>query len=353
MKKTVLILFLIVVFVACKKQNDNQNVQKTSVFTSVEIDTLLEKEISIRALLVDSTKIWYAANNGQFGFIDLQTNKKFNGHITKDTLTPEFRSIAKTDEHIFMMNVGSPALLYKISKDGSEIEKVYQENHPKAFYNSMQFWNNQEGIVMGDPTEDCLSVLLTKDGGTTWNKISCKDLPKVQEGEAAFAASNTNVVIKENKVWMVSGGKKSRIFHSSDKGKTWKVTETPIIQGKTMTGIFTADFYNAQIGFIAGGDYENPTDNSNNKAITNDGGKSWQIVANNESFGYASCVQFVPNAAGTAIVTVGASGLFYSSDSGKKWTKFSDDATLLTLRFMNDSTAIAAGKNKIIRIKFK
>ena len=268
-------------------------------------------------------------------------------------MRPEFRSIAKTDEHIFMMNVGSPALLYKISKDGSEIEKVYQENHPKAFYNSMQFWNNKEGIVMGDPTEDCLSVLLTKDGGTTWNKISCKDLPKVQEGEAAFAASNTNVVIKENKVWMVSGGKKSRIFHSSDKGKTWKVTETPIIQGKTMTGIFTADFYNAQIGFIAGGNYENPTDNSNNKAITNDGGKSWQIVANNESFGYASCVQFVPNAAGTAIVTVGASGLFYSSDSGKKWTKFSDDVTLFTLRFMNDSTAIAAGKNKIIRIKFK
>lgn len=353
MKKTVLILFLIVVFVACKKQNDNQNVQKTSVFTSVEIDTLLEKEISIRALLVDSTKIWYAANNGQFGFIDLQTHKKFNGHITKDTLRPEFRSIAKTDEHIFMINVGSPALLYKISKDGSEIEKVYQENHPKAFYNSMQFWNNKEGIVMGDPTEDCLSVLLTKDGGTTWNKISCKDLPKVQEGEAAFAASNTNVAIKENKVWMVSGGKKSRIFHSSDKGKTWKVTETPIIQGKTMTGIFTADFYNTQIGFIAGGNYENPTDNTNNKAITNDGGKSWQIVANNESFGYASCVQFVPNAAGTAIVTVGASGLFYSSDSGKKWTKFSNDVTLFTLLFMNDSTAIAAGKNKIIRIKFK
>ena len=32
--------------------------------------------------------------------------------------------------------------------------------------------------------------------------------------------------------------------------------DTPIVQGKAMAGIFTADFYDTNQGFIAGGDYE-------------------------------------------------------------------------------------------------
>jgi hypothetical protein len=37
-------------------------------------------------------------------------------------------------------------------------------------------------------------------------------LPKVMDGEAAFAQSNTNILIKGNNTWFVSGGKKSRVF---------------------------------------------------------------------------------------------------------------------------------------------
>ncbi|MDD3004811.1 oxidoreductase [Flavobacterium sp.] len=353
MKNKLFFLFFLVGIAACQHKNKANHLSDVKVFTSVVIDTLLEKEISIRALLIDGTKIGYAGTNGQYGFIDLMKNKKFNGHIIKDTLMPEFRSIAQTKDHIFMLNAGSPALLYKISKDGSEIKKVYQDNHPKAFYNSMQFWNDTEGIAMGDPIADCFSVLITRDTGNTWHKVPCENLPKIHTGEAAFAASNTNLVVKGNATWMVSGGKRARIFFSPDKGKTWEVTQTPLIQGKTMSGIFTADFYDSKIGFITGGNYENPSDNSTNKAITRDGGKSWNIVAKNDGFGYASCVQFVPKSSGKALVTVGASGLFYSPNSGEKWIQFSEDASLYTLRFMNDSTAIAAGKNKIIRLKFK
>ena len=352
--KNILVVFVsILFFSACKNENKSLSPSTSKVFTSVQIDTLLQEELSIRAILVDSNKIWYAANKGQYGSIDLITDKRFSGHVTKDTLSLEFRSIAQTKDYIFMLNVGSPALLYRVSKDGSRIKKMYQENHPKSFYDSMQFWNNNEGIAMGDPTDNCLSVLITRDGGATWNKVDCENLPKVEDGEAAFAASNTNIVIKGNETWMVSGGKKSRVFHSADKGKSWKVFETPIVQGKAMTGIFTADFYDAKNGFIAGGNYEQLNQNFGNKAITNDGGKNWKLIAEKEGFGYASCVQYVPNSNGQHLITVGASGLYYSSTSGKKWSKLSDDSTLYTIRFMNDSTAIAAGKNKIIRVNFK
>jgi photosystem II stability/assembly factor-like uncharacterized protein len=324
-----------------------------SFFNSIHVDTLFEDKISIRAILIEDSKIWYAADKGKFGFYDLKSNKKNEKVIEKDTLKIEFRSIAKTSKYIYVLNVANPALLYQIPKDGSEIKLVYQEQNKKVFYDSMQFWNDKEGIAVGDPIEDCLSILVTKDGGATWSKIPNSKLPKVFEGEAHFAASNTNIVVKGNATWIVSGGRKSRVFYSADKGNTWEIFDTPIVQGKQMTGIFTADFYDKKSGFIAGGNFEVLTQNFENKAITNDGGKSWKLIAENQGFGYASCVQYVPDSNGKGIVVVGASGLYYSSDGGLNWKQFLQDPTLYTIRFVDKTTAIAAGRNKMIRIDFK
>lgn len=84
---------------------------------------------------------------------------------------------------------------------------VYAEENEAVFYDAMTFWNNEEGIAMGDPTADCLSILTTRDGGKTWQKTPCDRLPKVKEGEAAFAASNTNIATVGDKTWIITGGK--------------------------------------------------------------------------------------------------------------------------------------------------
>ena len=232
-------------------------------------------------------------------------------------------------------------------------KKVYTETNEKVFYDSMNFWNDKEGIAIGDPTENCLSVLITRDGGLSWNKIPCNKLPKTVDGEAAFAASNTNICIKGSKTWIVSGGKRARVFYSPDKGMRWEVFETPIIQGKEMTGIFTADFYDEKIGVVAGGNYEVQGQNFQNKAITYDSGQTWKLIAENTGFGYASCIQFVPKSKGRGLVAVGTSGLYYSGDSGTTWNQLMKDKTLYTIRFIDQDNAVAAGKDKIIRIHFK
>lgn len=347
MKKSLLLLLLPILF-SCK-----ENIEYKPSFTSVTADTLLKDEISIRALEIDGDKAWYAGNNGKYGYVSLSGEKAFSGVIAQDTLFPEFRAIAKTKDAIFILNAGTPALLYKISKDGRKNKVVYTETGSRVFYDCMMFKNDKEGMAMGDPVNECLSVITTTDGGETWKKMSCLKLPDAVEGEAAFAASNTNLKMIGDKVWMVSGGKKSRVFVSENKGQDWKAYDTPIVQKYESTGIFSVDFYDENIGFAVGGDFANAKNNASNKMLTEDGGKTWNLVADKIGFGYASCVQFIPGSDGNELLTVGPSGIFYSFDRGATWKKIYDDSSLHTLRFADDKTVIAAGNGRIIKLKLK
>lgn len=348
MKKYFFFLLIPVLLFSCKKTEQNNY----PAFSSVIVDTLLQDSVSIRAIEIMNEQVWYAGSKGKYGFISLKDKKIFNGVIARDTLLPEFRSIALASKNVFLLSVSSPALLYKLDEEGKNNQLVYMETGKNVFYNSMQFFDSESGIAIGDPVENCLNILITRDGGNIWDKISCNDLPKTESGEGAFAASNTNIAIKNDKVWIASGGKKSNVYHSRDKGNTWEVFETPILQGREMTGIFSIDFYDENIGFAVGGDYENQEINSKNKIITADGGKTWQTIADDQDFGYASCVRFFPGSNGNALVVSSPSGIYYSNDRGSSWRKIYNAANIYTLKFLNNQTLIAAGKNKILRMVF-
>ena len=352
MKNSIFFLMLIVFIFSYKSNGMKFQKDFQCENSKVSYDTIFTDNISIRAILLDKNKVWYAADKNRFGYYDLSKNQRVERKISFDSLQLEFRSIAQTDKAIFILSIGNPALLYKINKKDLSATLVYKEVHEKVFYDAIQFWNNKEGIAIGDPTLDCFSILITRDGGNSWKKIPCQNLPKIDEGEAFFAASNTNICIKGSKTYIVSGGNKSRVFVSKNKGISWNVYDTPISQGHAMTGIFSADFFNENIGIVVGGNYEEQSDNSANKAITFNGGKTWKLIGVNEGFGYSSCVQFKPESKGKELISVGTTGIYISNNQGNSWEKFLDDKNLYTVRFQNKNTAIAAGKNKLIRINF-
>jgi photosystem II stability/assembly factor-like uncharacterized protein len=346
---------LILIFSSCKNEKDAENKMQqkgTKDFSSVEIQTILEEDsLSIRAIEIIGNNLAFAANKGTFGMYSFGDNTWSTNTQKYDSLVPEYRAVAATDDDFFMLSVGSPALLYKTGDSGA-MELVYKEENEKAFYDAMAFWNNKEGIAIGDPTNNCISIIITRDGGKTWKKLSCDLLPEVIEGEAAFAASNSNIAIKGDKTWILSGGMTSRVYFSPDKGETWEVFDTPLLDGKATTGGYTMDFYDENFGIILGGDYTNPEGNTGNKAITTDGGKTWELIAEGEEPGYKSSVRFMPNTGGEKIIATGFSGISISKDSGETWEELSNEG-FYTLRFKNDSVAYAAGKGRIAKLTFR
>lgn len=349
MKNYLAIAALALLFVSCKKEPKHE--AKPS-FQTVTVDTLLKDSISIRALAIDGNKVWYAGSRGKYGWVSLSGGNDFNGVASQDTIYSEFRSIAQTGTDVYILSAASPALLFKISKDGKSTRLVYSDTAQTVFYDCMKF-EGKNGLAFGDPLDGKADFLTTTDGGETWKRVNPAALPKFAVGEAAFAASNTNIVIKEGKTWIATGGMKSRILFKDKGTDEWQEFESPIVQGGEATGPYSMDFYDTQTGFIAGGDYTKPDGNTRNKALTTDGGKTWKLVASGEGPGYTSCVQFLPGSDGYELVTAGGNGIFYSYDRGATWKKILDDTDLHTLQFADNKTLIAAGENRIVLIKLK
>ncbi|MFD1293929.1 oxidoreductase [Lutibacter holmesii] len=344
MKKLLFITSIIITLTACTKT------EKPREITQISLEKYKIDSSSIRAIeIINDSTVVYAGSRGDLGVVRGNEIIPIASKIKTDTIVPHFRSLALTESDIFMLSIANPALLYRNTEN--RIELVYKEDNEKVFYDAMKFFDDLNGIAMGDPVDNCLSILITRDGGTTWNKVKCEFLPEIEPGEAAFAASNTNIVVKGKNAWIVTGGKRARVFHSSDMGRTWNVYNTPIIEGKETTGIYTAAFYNNKQGIICGGDYLNKFGESANKAITNDGGKTWSLVAENSAPHYVSCVQYVPNSEGKELFAVSTNGIFFSNNSGENWKKVSDEG-FYSIRIANKNTAWLSGNEVIAKLNF-
>ncbi|SHI97701.1 WD40/YVTN/BNR-like repeat-containing protein [Pseudozobellia thermophila] len=341
--RLIIFLALGVCLLSCNEKETKQ------AFSKVTVNTLYEDSLSIRAIELMGGSLAFAGNNGVFGSIDLRTGQVRTNVQQFDSITPEFRAVAHTSNDFFMLSVATPALLYKTGGKG-RMELVYKEEGEAVFYDAMTFWNDQEGIAIGDSIEGCMGIVITRDGGRTWNKVECADLPKAVEGEGAFAASNTNIEVMGDKTWVATTA--GRIYFSPDKGKSWEVQNTPMVSKEPTQGIYSIDFYDENLGVAIGGDYTRPEANTANKAITRDGGATWQLIADGQTPAYKSCIQFVPNSGGKEMVALGFTGIAYSADQGNTWKELSGEP-FYTLRFLNDSVAYAAGKNRISSLVFQ
>jgi len=317
----------------------------------VSLETIFNDKISIRALEVYDNKVWYSGTDSKFGYVDLK-NPQNHKQIKLSEKKLQFRTLGQDKNSFYAINIESPAEFFKIDKKSLKYEIVFKDTAKTAFYDALHFVNDKLAYTFSDADKDSkLKLALFKNG--KWSMFE-NDV-KLNEGEAAFAASNTNIASYRNFVWIATGGKTSRILRLFDNGHiyAWDIFNTPVIQGESSQGIYSIDFLDDKFGIAVGGDYTKQADNVNNIATTNDGGKTWQVQASGKNAGYTTCVKIKPGSQGKEIIAVGDQHISYSSDFGKTWKKISDEKGFFVCQWIDGNTIVFAGKDKISVMELK
>ncbi|WP_343532005.1 YCF48-related protein [Pedobacter sp.] len=332
-------LFKILLLVALPFWATAQKYQLKPLFT--------DAKTSMRGLsVVNKNVIWVSGSRGTIG-------KSIDGGKTWQWIQPkgyeklDFRDIQAFDhQKAIVVNAGSPAYILSTVDGGKTWRENYKNIDSAAFFNGMDFWDGQNGMVFGDPMNHKMQLLRTDDGGLTWKNISEQLKKPMQVGEAGFAASGTSIKTAGNgKVWIATGGVVSNIYHSANYGKSWKVFKCPILQGESSTGVFSIDFFDENNGVAVGGNYLNDKDNQNNVLLTHNGGKKWKKPDQPVS-GYRSGVVFVTK---DFLVATGTSGTDISTDGGKRWQNISN-LSFNAVKTADGLVVLVGGKGNIYRL---
>lgn len=242
---------------------------------------------------------------------------------------------------------GKTSTLYKTLDGGASWTLLKVNGDETGFWDAMDFWDKDHGIVFGDPVNGSFQVLVTSDGGRTWtNPVKDAQQLAAMPNEGAFAASGTCIsVLGTQEVWFVTGGAaKSRIFHSRDGGKTWAASSTEVPAGAPPKGLFSVSVAKNGRGFAVGGDYQQAKGEGLNAMSSDDGGQTWQASPALPQ-GFMSVVSKVPGS--SSFVVGGLAGSGVSKDFGKTW-KVLGDTPLNALGFADRTHGWAVGPKGLI-----
>lgn len=322
-----------------------------SIAQQVHVQTLLNDKISIRAMQISDDRVYYVGTDSKFGYVNLKDSadrKQFR--LSNKKL--QFRTLAQTDDYFYTVSIESPAYFFKINKKTLEATQFFLDEKKTAFYDAWLFDAHQRGIAISDPNDAGEpNFLLFPKNENDFTQDLGNFLPRYFPGEAHFAASNSNIAMHGQHIWIATGGGHARIFKFSwSNPYQWQIIETPFIQGASSQGIYSIDFYNNKLGIAVGGDYTKQDENINNIATTKDGGKTWQIQASGKNGGYKTCVKFRPGSRGKYLIAVGDQNIEISSDFGETWTIISQEKELYIVDWINENTVVLAGKNRIIKM---
>lgn len=295
---------------------------------------------SFRGLsVVNNNVLWVSGSNGTVGR-SLDAGKTWKWMKIKGFEKTDFRDIEAFDEKTaIIMGVDVPAYILR-TNDGGESWKVVYENHAKGmFLDAMEFWNEQSGIVVGDPINGRFFIVRTFDGGKTWQNIPEENKPVADSGEACFAASGTNVrKLNKSEAVFVSGGLSSHIFIRDKK------ILLPILQGKESTGANSVAVKNSKTLIVVGGDFLQKDSTNRNCTLSEDGGNTW-LKPKKPPSGYRSCVEYLTK---DKWITCGLNGVDISNDNGMNWEKISDQSFNVCRKAKKGSAVYFAGGGGIV-----
>ncbi len=292
---------------------------------------------SIRGLsVVDDRIIWVSGSNGTIGR-SVDSGNTFQWMTVKGFEKSDFRDIEAFNEtSAVIMSVAEPAYILRTTDAGATWKVVYENTTKGMFLDAMEFWNEQSGIVIGDPIDGKFFIARTFNGGLSWRNIPPQNYPVADSGEAYFASSGTNIrKLNNGEAVFISGGLHSNLF-IRDK----KIT-LPILQGKETTGANSIAVKNSKTMIVVGGDFNDKDSFTKNCFITKNSGKTWAAPAI-APHGYRSCVEYLDK---KKWISCGLNGIDFSTDDGNNWNWISKESFHVCRKAKKGKTVFFAGGN--------
>jgi len=268
-----------------------------------------------------------------------------------DGATLDFRGVQAWDAQtaiVMASGPGAKSRLYKTT-DGCASWKLLFKNpdSPKGFFDSLYLMPEQRllgkdegfGLLLGDPVNGELTVLETRDGGKSWERLH----DSLLMGDAgAFAASNQCIRGANATNFLVVGGVgrsahlqlnyagKYWLNDGSPLRRMWSRSVLPLSSGAESAGPFAISS-RVQIGrdssgknvvslrlheVVVGGDYAKPNESAGTAAWSESGGGTW-TASQKPPHGFRSSVQWSETF--KLWITVGTNGSDVSRDDGKTW----------------------------------
>jgi photosystem II stability/assembly factor-like uncharacterized protein len=327
---------------------------------SVEVLTE-QKGVSIRSLSIPSDQVIWASGSKGMIAKSVDEGKTFQWMQVKGFENRDFRAMHAWDANeAILLAIAAPAVVLKTKDGGISWYQVYENNDTAMFLDAIAFSDTNNGVVIGDPINDVLFIMSTKDKGETWSNMP-KDYCKspIYKGEAFFASSNSNLAFVHQQLLFVTGGMSSRIWQNGD------ATSLPLLQGTNSTGANSiAVSPNHQKIVIVGGDFSNDKNATKNIAgyrLKLDAKSNNKLLASKKiNFktidlsgpnGYKSSIEFITN---QIVITCGTSGVDLSFNGGKSWHTTSNTSFHVVKKQPNKKGAFLAGSGgRIGYIHFK
>ncbi len=171
--------------------------------------------------------------------------------------------------HIYAVGrVGSPANIM-VSHDGGETwqSRSMQDDCKMLF--DIKMFNPREGIACAASDENITQsnalILLTRDGGNTWEKVFQSNRPFETTWKVSFPTREVGYVTIQS-CNPDPEVKQQRIAKTTDGGESW--TELNLVED-AQAREFGVGFINEQLGFVG---------TMNSGYMTKDGGRTWETV---------------------------------------------------------------------------
>jgi photosystem II stability/assembly factor-like uncharacterized protein len=282
------ILILIVIVLASSDHAPWWQVQTSGIDTNL-------RGVSVSSFEPEKNHEYVVWASGSNGVILRSTNE---GSTWKQLSVPgggglDFRDIEAFDEdtaYVMSSGDGDKSRIYKTTDSGKTWKLQYSDKRSGFFLDSLACDSKTHCLALSDPVDGKFLVLSTDDG-EHWKELPRDKMTAALPNEGAFAASGSSLAIcdrGENIYFGTGGAAAARIFHSTDRGRSWAAVNTPIASGNASSGIFSV----ACGGFLVvavGGDYKEPAAAKRVAAYSSDFGATWHL-AEQQPGGYRSAV---------------------------------------------------------------